>query len=374
MILYAASLEPAERTNWELFVPLLLGIMSILYLLPRPSGRSLRLGSLLGVLAVGAFGYLLVAGMGGLLEPNPETVLFTAFSLLAITFAAMMITQINPAHSAICFAVVVLSVCGLFLLNAAPFLMAATVIIYGGAIIVTFLFVIMLSQQYSQSDANNRSREPFGSAAVGFILLGTLLVGVQRVHTHTSIDTLVADLNAIAASEDYAEVAKIAGVRGKDVDSRLVVRLRDASKHLGLPATPDKTRLVPAYFEEVTTFQERELSLKTDLLDNKPTLLKEIRDDARELASTLATLKAMKQSGEPAVRVTLSEHSVAKPVPDRDRSPYPPRQLPAANVSALGRSLFTDHLLAVELAGTLLLVATIGAILIAGRRERGTVS
>ena len=38
----------------------------------------------------------------------------------------------------------------------------------------------------------------------------------------------------------------------------------------------------------------------------------------------------------------------------------------------LGRSLFGDYLFAVELAGTLLLVATIGAIAIAPRRRRGT--
>jgi NADH:ubiquinone oxidoreductase subunit 6 (subunit J) len=35
----------------------------------------------------------------------------------------------------------------------------------------------------------------------------------------------------------------------------------------------------------------------------------------------------------------------------------------------LGRSLFTDYLLPVELGGTLLLVATAGAIVIAGRRQ-----
>jgi NADH-quinone oxidoreductase subunit J len=38
----------------------------------------------------------------------------------------------------------------------------------------------------------------------------------------------------------------------------------------------------------------------------------------------------------------------------------------------LGRSLFGDYLFAVELAGTLLLVATIGAIAIVPRRARGT--
>jgi hypothetical protein len=43
-------------------------------------------------------------------------------------------------------------------------------------------------------------------------------------------------------------------------------------------------------------------------------------------------------------------------------------QLPAENTAYLGRSLFTDYLLPVELGGTLLLVATIGAIAIAYRR------
>src|SRR5262249_5662455 len=41
--------------------------------------------------------------------------------------------------------------------------------------------------------------------------------------------------------------------------------------------------------------------------------------------------------------------------------------LPADNVGYLGRTLFSDYLLAVELGGTLLLVATIGAIAIAAR-------
>jgi hypothetical protein len=48
-----------------------------------------------------------------------------------------------------------------------------------------------------------------------------------------------------------------------------------------------------------------------------------------------------------------------------------PERLPARNVSAIGLSVFTDYLLPVELAGMILLVATIGAIAIAGRRAEG---
>jgi hypothetical protein len=49
----------------------------------------------------------------------------------------------------------------------------------------------------------------------------------------------------------------------------------------------------------------------------------------------------------------------------------PPQSLSAENVAGLGRALFTDYLLAVELGGTLLLVATVGAIAITHRRAAG---
>jgi hypothetical protein len=45
----------------------------------------------------------------------------------------------------------------------------------------------------------------------------------------------------------------------------------------------------------------------------------------------------------------------------------PPQSLASDNVAGLGRTLFSDYLLAVELGGTLLLVATIGAIAITQR-------
>ena len=46
---------------------------------------------------------------------------------------------------------------------------------------------------------------------------------------------------------------------------------------------------------------------------------------------------------------------------------------PVGNLKGLGKSLFGDYLFAVELAGTLLLVASIGAIAIAPRREQGAI-
>src|SRR5262249_28427932 len=97
------------------------------------------------------------------------------FSALAILAGGLLVTQENPARAALSFALVIIATCGLFLIQAAPFLMAATITVYAGAIIVTFLFVIMLAQQQGRSDADARSREPYLSAITGFLLLGALL-------------------------------------------------------------------------------------------------------------------------------------------------------------------------------------------------------
>ena len=106
------------------------------------------------------------------------TVLFILFSLGALVFGTVLVVQRNPARGAIAFAFVILSTCGLFLLLAAPFLMAATIIIYAGAIIVTFLFVLMLSQVEGPSDENDRSREPLMGSLAGFAFTGLVLFSV----------------------------------------------------------------------------------------------------------------------------------------------------------------------------------------------------
>src|SRR5207249_7138065 len=129
-------------------------------------------GGAAGGLAVVLAGWLLIRA-----DVAPaEKVLFYAFVGIAVVAGGLLVTQSNPAYGALAFALVVLSTCGLFLLQAAPFLMASTVIIYAGAIIVTFLFVIMLAQQAGLSDADQRSREPLLATVAGFVLLGALLV------------------------------------------------------------------------------------------------------------------------------------------------------------------------------------------------------
>jgi NADH-quinone oxidoreductase subunit J len=58
------------------------------------------------------------------------------------------------------------------------------------------------------------------------------------------------------------------------------------------------------------------------------------------------------------------------PVPEPSMTREQLAEFTPAKTSGLGRSMFTDYLLAIELAGTVLLVATIGAIVLAQKPER----
>jgi NADH-quinone oxidoreductase subunit J len=193
--------------------------------------------------------------------------MFCFFAAAAIISAVNMITNTNPVYAALWFALVTLSVCGLFLLQSAPFLAAATVIVYAGAIVVTFLFVIMLARQAGSAEYDRHAREPFQTSLAAFVLLGAILFTLFQWSGRGAIhhDATASERVAHANRERFLDVP------GREANS------------LSKPG-------------EGTQF---------------------------------------------------------------------------GTMRGLGRSLFSDYLFAVELAGTLLLVASIGAILISPQRSRG---
>ncbi len=69
---------------------------------------------------------------------------FLVLSFIAVVTAVMVVIQRNPVHSAIFLMFTVFSVAGVFVLAGAEFLAAIQIVIYAGAIIVLFLFTMML--------------------------------------------------------------------------------------------------------------------------------------------------------------------------------------------------------------------------------------
>ena len=73
-----------------------------------------------------------------------EPVLFVIFGAIATGGAIMVVTRKHPMASALYLILTLFSVAALFVLRQAHFLAAIQVIVYAGAVVVLFIFVIML--------------------------------------------------------------------------------------------------------------------------------------------------------------------------------------------------------------------------------------
>ncbi len=73
-----------------------------------------------------------------------QTIVFWVFAVIAVVAAWMMITRRNPVHSAMFLVLCFACLAGLYVLLSAPLLAVLQVAVYAGAIMVLFLFVVML--------------------------------------------------------------------------------------------------------------------------------------------------------------------------------------------------------------------------------------
>ena len=89
---------------------------------------------------------------------NLEIVLFAVFALVAAVSAVTMVTRKNPVISALFLILNFFALAGIYLLLNAQFIAVVQVIVYAGAIMVLFLFVIMLLNSGSESEIFNRKR------------------------------------------------------------------------------------------------------------------------------------------------------------------------------------------------------------------------
>jgi len=75
---------------------------------------------------------------------SPALLTFFVLAGLAVLGAGSLVLQKHPIHSALSLIVVMVSLAGLYLLMGAEFVAMVQIIVYGGAIMVLFIFVIML--------------------------------------------------------------------------------------------------------------------------------------------------------------------------------------------------------------------------------------
>jgi NADH-quinone oxidoreductase subunit J len=107
-----------------------------------------------------------------------EQLFFYAFGVLAVAAAMMVILSRNPVHSVLFLVVTFFCLAGLFVLLDAHFLAAVQVLVYAGAIMVLFLFVMMLLniKAVEREFEKLLSLKILGAGAVFFLLAELLYV------------------------------------------------------------------------------------------------------------------------------------------------------------------------------------------------------
>jgi NADH-quinone oxidoreductase subunit J len=115
---------------------------------------------------------------------NRMNVLFYIAAGVAIFSTLMVITRLNAMHALLYLVVSLLAVAIVFYALGAPFIAALEVITYAGAIMVLFVFVVMmLNLGPATIDQERRWLRPhmwLGPAALALILMGEWLVLIRR--------------------------------------------------------------------------------------------------------------------------------------------------------------------------------------------------
>jgi NADH-quinone oxidoreductase subunit J len=116
-----------------------------------------------------------------------DVIVFLIFAIVAVLCAVNVVVQTHHISSAISLIGVMGSLAVLYLLLGAEFIAAAQVIVYAGAIMVLFVFVIMLLN----AGAETRRGRSFTAQLLGvpalIALLGLLAFFVQRLFPHTAM-------------------------------------------------------------------------------------------------------------------------------------------------------------------------------------------
>ncbi|MGD1095096.1 MAG: NADH-quinone oxidoreductase subunit J [Bryobacteraceae bacterium] len=110
-----------------------------------------------------------------------DSILFLIFAAIAVGCAINLVLQTHPISSALSLIGVMGALAALYLLLGGEFIAAAQLIVYAGAIMVLFIFVIMLLNAGAESKIKRSLWPKFLGAPLLLVLLGIIYSVIVRV-------------------------------------------------------------------------------------------------------------------------------------------------------------------------------------------------
>jgi len=107
-------------------------------------------------------------------------IIFFYFAAVILASAILTITRRNPVHSVMFMLLLFFHIAGVFVLLNAEFLAAVQLIVYAGAILILYLFVVMLLNVDRESSAPRANRFWPWMAAFGILIACELILLIAR--------------------------------------------------------------------------------------------------------------------------------------------------------------------------------------------------
>jgi NADH-quinone oxidoreductase subunit J len=126
-------------------------------------------------------------------------IIFLVLAALAVFGAVSLILQRHPIHSALSLIVVMVALAGLYLLMGAEFVAAVQIIVYGGAIMVLFVFVIMLLNAGEEERTNFSKLATFAGIPLAVAVTGFIAAAIAQSAGHMNAAGPTAELTSTKA-------------------------------------------------------------------------------------------------------------------------------------------------------------------------------
>ncbi|MDO4251594.1 MAG: NADH-quinone oxidoreductase subunit J [Moraxella sp.] len=171
---------------------------------------------------------------------NADAVGFYALGLVAIIASFRVITHANPVHAILSLIVSLLAVAGIFFILGAPFAGMLEMIVYAGAILVLFVFVIMMLNLGTDTTvektwlSSGAWASPMALTVIIAAVLGAFILSQSYVVGETSLQNTTVDAKAVGVSlfSHYVLVVQMAAF--------LLLGALVAAYHLGKKALDDE--------------------------------------------------------------------------------------------------------------------------------------
>jgi NADH-quinone oxidoreductase subunit J len=197
-----------------------------------------------------------------------EVVLFWVFAVLALGAAIAVITMRNIVHGALMLVLNFLAIAGLYLTLESAFLSIIQVLVYAGAIMVLFLFVIMLLGVDNDDLLTAEPRARIGAVLAAFALAGALTFAFLGPYTGPAS---VCAPDAPAATAGAVDCAGLADAYGEDDRSGVAFLGRSMFTRYTFPFELSALLLTVATIGAVILARKRDLAPEDfDEVDSDP--------------------------------------------------------------------------------------------------------